>query len=76
MSIITDRDTGQPKGFAFIEMTDDAMAKQGARLFLQGFLGTPEASFYQISNEVIWTGSPVASDNGSQVAKPQASSEK
>lgn len=55
---------------------DDAMAKQGARLFLQGFLGAPEASFYQISNEVIWTGSPVASDNGSQVAKPQASSEK
>ncbi len=28
VSIITDRDTGQPKGFAFIEMTDDAVAKQ------------------------------------------------
>jgi RNA recognition motif-containing protein len=28
VSIITDRDTGQPKGFAFIEMTDDDAAKQ------------------------------------------------
>ena len=28
VSIITDRDTGQPKGFAFVEMTDDAAAKQ------------------------------------------------
>jgi RNA recognition motif-containing protein len=28
VSIITDRDTGQPKGFAFIEMTDDVAAKQ------------------------------------------------
>jgi len=27
VSIITDRNTGQPKGFAFIEMTDDAAAK-------------------------------------------------
>lgn len=28
VSIITDRETGQPKGFAFIEMTDDLVAKQ------------------------------------------------
>jgi RNA recognition motif-containing protein len=28
VSIITDRDTGQPKGFAFVEMTDDNAAKQ------------------------------------------------
>jgi len=28
VSIITDRDTGQPKGFAFVEMTDDVAAKQ------------------------------------------------
>ena len=28
VSIITDRDTGQPKGFAFVEMTDDDAAKQ------------------------------------------------
>lgn len=28
VSIITDRETGQPKGFAFIEMTDDMVAKQ------------------------------------------------
>ena len=28
VAIITDRDTGQPKGFAFVEMTDDAAAKQ------------------------------------------------
>jgi RNA recognition motif-containing protein len=28
VSIITDRITGQPKGFAFIEMADEAAAKQ------------------------------------------------
>ena len=28
VSIITDRDTGRPKGFAFLEMTDDDAAKQ------------------------------------------------
>jgi RNA recognition motif-containing protein len=28
VSVITDRNTGQPKGFAFIEMADDAAAKQ------------------------------------------------
>ena len=28
VSIITDRDTGRPKGFAFVEMTDDNAAKQ------------------------------------------------
>lgn len=28
VSIITDRDTGRPKGFAFVEMTDDDSAKQ------------------------------------------------
>jgi len=28
VSVITDRNTGQPKGFAFIEMTDDASATQ------------------------------------------------
>jgi len=26
VSIITDRDTGRPKGFAFVEMTDDDAA--------------------------------------------------
>jgi len=26
VSIITDRDTGQPRGFAFVEMTDDDAA--------------------------------------------------
>ena len=28
VSIITDRDTGRPKGFAFVEMTDEGAAKQ------------------------------------------------
>ena len=28
VSVITDRDTGQPKGFAFVEMADEAAAKQ------------------------------------------------
>jgi RNA recognition motif-containing protein len=28
VSVITDRNTGQPKGFAFIEMADDVAAKQ------------------------------------------------
>ena len=28
VSIITDRDTGRPKGFAFVEMTDEDAAKQ------------------------------------------------
>jgi RNA recognition motif-containing protein len=28
VALITDRDTGQPKGFAFVEMTDDNAAKQ------------------------------------------------
>ena len=28
VALITDRDTGQPKGFAFVEMTDDVAAKQ------------------------------------------------
>ncbi len=27
VSIITDRDTGQPKGFAFVEMSEEAEAK-------------------------------------------------
>ena len=31
VSIITDRDTGRPKGFAFVEMTDDDAAKQAIR---------------------------------------------
>jgi len=44
---------------------DDAIAKQGARLFLQGFLWAPEPSFYQISNDVIWTGSAGAPASGS-----------
>jgi len=28
VSIITDRDTGQPRGFAFVEMTDDEAASK------------------------------------------------
>ena len=28
VSVITDRDTGRPKGFAFVEMVDDAAATQ------------------------------------------------
>ena len=28
VSIITDRDTGQPRGFAFVEMTDDESASK------------------------------------------------
>ena len=29
VSIVTDRDTGQPRGFAFVEMSDDDSARQG-----------------------------------------------
>ncbi len=28
VAVITDRETGQPKGFAFVEMADDAAAQQ------------------------------------------------
>jgi len=28
VAVITDRDSGQPKGFAFVEMADDAAAKK------------------------------------------------
>ena len=28
VSIVTDRDTGQPKGFGFVEMTNDAEAQR------------------------------------------------
>lgn len=28
VAVITDRDSGQPKGFAFVEMADEAAAKQ------------------------------------------------
>ncbi len=33
VAVITDRQTGQPKGFAFVEMADDAAAKQAISQF-------------------------------------------
>jgi len=36
VSIITDRDTGQPRGFAFVEMTDDEAATKA----MDGLNGT------------------------------------
>jgi cold-inducible RNA-binding protein len=36
VSIITDRDTGQPRGFAFVEMTDDESANKA----MEGLNGT------------------------------------
>ena len=37
VSIITDRDTGQPRGFAFVEMMDDDAASKA----MDGLNGTP-----------------------------------
>ncbi|HEY7817659.1 MAG TPA: RNA-binding protein [Vicinamibacteria bacterium] len=31
VSVITDRDTGRPRGFAFVEMSDDAAAQAAIR---------------------------------------------
>jgi len=36
VSIVTDRDTGQPRGFAFVEMTDDDAATKA----MEGLNGT------------------------------------
>ncbi len=36
VSIVTDRDTGQPRGFAFVEMTDDDAASKA----MEGLNGT------------------------------------
>jgi len=31
LRMMTDRETGQPRGFAFVEMTDDAVAEQATK---------------------------------------------
>jgi RNA recognition motif-containing protein len=37
VSVVTDRDTGQPRGFAFVEMSDDGAASKA----MEGLNGTP-----------------------------------
>jgi RNA recognition motif-containing protein len=36
VSIVVDRDSGQPRGFAFVEMTNANEAKEAARSLLHG----------------------------------------
>ena len=39
VNIVTDRDTGQPRGFAFVEMADDASADKAISMFNDSDMG-------------------------------------